>query len=88
MAYNSKNKLKLMFFVREYYLQKQRVGLTKKKIHENINIVCQMSISTLNNYLDVNVKKEIKDLGIMPECNLYAQRLITILNNLTKNKEQ
>ena len=72
-----------MFFVREYYLQQQKVGLTKKKIHENINIVFRMSISTLNNYLDVNVKKEIKELGIMPECEFYAKRLIAILNNLT-----
>jgi len=86
MAYNSKNKLKRMYFIQEYFLQQAEVGLNKKKIYENLTLIFTMSLGTMNNYLNANVRKQIRELGIKEECELYAKRLTRLLNNQTKKQ--
>jgi len=64
MAYNRKNKLKLILDIQEIYMKYSRdKGSSAKWIFENkIKPVYHISRSTFFEYLATNAKKELKDI--------------------------
>ena len=63
MAYNRKNKLKLIIDIQAIYLEHSRKGATGKWIYDNlIRPVYRISERTFYNYLSTNARKELKEL--------------------------
>ncbi len=82
MAYNNKNKLKLIYIVQCYYLEQKPRGITVKRIWEDIDQLFPMSIKTFYNYLGVNVKKKLKEIDTdFKELNKFKDYAVRTIQN-------
>ena len=63
MAYNRKNLLLKIIDIQETTLEMKQRGVSQKWIYENvISKKYNISLSTFNNYLAINAKRELKEL--------------------------
>ncbi|OQY03231.1 MAG: hypothetical protein B6I20_05490 [Bacteroidetes bacterium 4572_117] len=63
MAYTVNNKLQTIYIVQEYYLLAKERGITTKRIWQDVNSLYPMHISTFYNYLSINARAKLKQLG-------------------------
>jgi len=64
MAYSDINKMKIIYIIQEYYLEKRKLGIPVKRIWENVCAVYPMSIGTFYNYMSENVRAKLKESDI------------------------
>ncbi len=82
MVYKDKNVLKKIYFVKKYYKINQRRGISAKRIHKNIDWSIPMAYRTMDRYLSaLGIKKKIVALGIMQECESFANDKIRTTDN-------
>jgi len=64
MAYTPKNKLTLILRIQEMYSEKKETGVTTERIYRDIANIYLISRGTFYKYLNINAKKELKQLRI------------------------
>ena len=81
--YTNRNKLKVIYIFQEYYLEKKKLGITAKRIWENVCLVYPMDKATFYNYLAVNARAKLKDFETdFDELNKIKDNVIKAISNI------
>ena len=81
--YTNRNKLKVIYIVQEYYLEKKKLGITAKRIWENVYQIYPMDKATFYNYLAVNARAKLKEFDTdFDELNKMKENVIKTISNI------
>jgi hypothetical protein len=64
MAYNSINKLKLIWVIQEYYKERNKEGVMTVRIIQDINLIHPISAKCFYNWLGINARKLLKEADV------------------------
>lgn len=94
MANSHKDKLKVIYFIQEYTKIQQDKGIPNTRILKNINVIYPFCMTTFYNYMGINAKVRLRQLGAdMAELEKQKDYILSIIpsssytfNNKTAGK--
>jgi len=77
------NKLRNLYFIQEYAMQKQRAGVPNTVIIMNLNALYHISSRSFYSYIEMNVRGRLRELGIdFENFEEQKKKIIDIIDNL------